>query len=102
MEDLTDLLLEDWRKLGNCREIGEATLRFIRTEIERSWGDKKLAVFDEAEAQKWVLGVRLLSTELPLRTGPPKLQVRVISSNLLIQTWSLFAVNAVTSPISRG
>ena len=57
IEYLKDLLLEDWRKLGNCREIGMDTLRFIRTEMERSWGDKKLAVFDEEEAQKWVVGV---------------------------------------------
>ena len=70
--------------------------------MERSWGDKRLAVFDEAEAQKWVLGVRIPSTELPLRTGPPKLQVRVISSNLLIRTLPLFTVNAVTSSLSRG
>ena len=46
------------------------TLRFIRTEMERSWGDKKLAVFDEEEAQKWVVGVgvyRLRFFEHPRR-----------------------------------
>ena len=59
IEDLTDLLLEDWRKLGNVRELGKDTLKFIRLEMERSWGDKKLAVFSEEEAQKWVLGVRI-------------------------------------------
>ena len=57
MEDLTDLLLEDWRVLGNCRELGQTTLKFIRAEMERSWGDSKLAIFDEQEAQKWILGV---------------------------------------------
>ena len=57
IDDLTDLLLEDWRRLGNVREIGKDTLRFIRLEMERSWGDKKLSVFEEGEAQKWVLGV---------------------------------------------
>ena len=38
--------------------------------MERSWGDKKLAVFDEEEAQKWVVGVgvyRLRFFEHPRR-----------------------------------
>ena len=87
VEDLTDLLLEDWQKLGNCREIGEATLRFIRTEMERSWGDKKLAVFDEAEAQKvGSRGKKTFYQNYHFETGPPKLQVRDTSSNLLIRT----------------
>ena len=29
IEDLTDVLLEDWRKLGSCREMGEKALQFI-------------------------------------------------------------------------
>ena len=57
------------------------TLRFIRTEMKRSWGDKKLAVFDEEEAQKWVVGVgvyrlrffehpgRMYTFPVPVRTG---------------------------------
>ena len=62
MEDLTDLLLEDWKCLGSVRELGQDSLRFIRMEMERSWGSDKLGVFDEKEAQKWVLGVSKLLT----------------------------------------
>ena len=60
VDDLTDLLLEDWRKLGSCREMGETTLKYVRTEMERTWGSDHLAVFEEGEAQKWLLGVRSL------------------------------------------
>ena len=57
VEDLTDLLLEDWAQLGSCREIGETTQCFLREEMERTWGDSKLAFFDDDEAQKWLVGV---------------------------------------------
>ena len=43
--------------MGNCNEIGEKTLKYLRQEMERTWGEAKLAVFDEEEARKWVLGV---------------------------------------------
>ena len=57
IDDLTDLLAEDWAKLGTTREIGEKTARFFRTELENTWGSKHLAVFEEEEAKNWVLGV---------------------------------------------
>ena len=38
--------------------MGEKTARFFRTEMEATWGQKHLAVFDEEEARNWVLGVR--------------------------------------------
>ena len=57
MEDLTDLMMEDWQQLGSYREVGETTMKFIRTEMERTWGESHLAVLEEGEAQRWLLGV---------------------------------------------
>ena len=57
IEDLTDLLAEDWGQLGSVRDLGAGNKRFLREELERTWGQKHLAVLDEEEAQKWLLGV---------------------------------------------
>ena len=57
IEDLTDLLTEDWSQLGSVRDMGAANKRFFRAEMEKCWGQKHLAVLDEEEAQKWLLGV---------------------------------------------
>ena len=62
IEDLTDLLVEDWAQLGRVREMGGDTQKFFRQEMERTWGQKHLAIFPEDEAQKWVLGVCNLMT----------------------------------------
>ena len=60
IEDLTDLIAEDWSQLGSVRDMGNANKRFFRAEMERTWGQKHLAVLDEEEAQKWLLGVTTL------------------------------------------
>ena len=57
IEDLTDLLTEDWSQLGSTREMGEKTAKFFWMELENMWGSKHLAVFDEEEARNWILGV---------------------------------------------
>ena len=57
IEDLTDLLAEDWAQLGTCREMGKKTIKFFRTELENTWGSSHIAIFDEEEARNWVLGV---------------------------------------------
>ena len=62
IEDLTDLLAEDWVKLVTTREMGEQTAKFFRTEMENTGGTKHLAVFDEEEAHHWVLGVGIFVT----------------------------------------
>ena len=66
IEDLCDLLAEDWVSLGSVREMGDATQRFFRAEMEKSWGEKHLSVFSEDEAKKWVLGVSTSSTSWSL------------------------------------
>ena len=60
IEDLTDLLAEDWSQLGSVRDMGAANKRFFHAEMEKCWGQKHLAVLDEEEAQKWLLGVTRL------------------------------------------
>ena len=60
VEDLTDLLLEDWAQLGSCRELGESTSRFLREEMERTWGEEHVTLFHEKEAQKWLVGVSII------------------------------------------
>ena len=57
IEDLCDLLAKDWVHLGSVCEMGDATQKFFRAEIEKSWGEKHLCVFSDEEAKKWVLGV---------------------------------------------
>ena len=57
METLADLLLEDFKSFGTCQELGEESARFICNELETMWGSSHLAVLDEQEAQKWLLGV---------------------------------------------
>ena len=59
IEDLTDLLAEDWARLGAVKEMGADTEQFFRQEMEKTWGAKHLAVFSEEEARKWVLGVSI-------------------------------------------
>ena len=54
---LTDLLLEDFKSFGTCQELGEESAKFIRNELETTWGSSHLTVLDEQEAQKWLLGV---------------------------------------------
>ena len=62
IEDLCDLLAEDWISLGSVHKMGDATQKFFRAEMEKTWGEKHLCVFSEEEAKKWVLGVHTSST----------------------------------------
>ena len=57
IETLTDLLLEDFKSFRTCQELGEESANFIRHELKTTWGSSHLAVLDEQEAQKWLLGV---------------------------------------------
>ena len=54
---LTDYLLEDYKNFPKVPEFGEETARFIRQEMEDTWGSGHLSVLPEAEAQHWILGV---------------------------------------------
>ena len=56
IEDLTDLLANDWAQLGLVREIGDSNKQFFCREMEATWGKKHLAVLPEDKA-KWIHGV---------------------------------------------
>ena len=54
IEDLCDLLVEDWKSLGSVHKMGLDTQKFFHSELERSWGSGHLTVLDEEEAGKWL------------------------------------------------
>ena len=72
IEDLTDLLTEDWASLGSIREMGSTTAKFFRQEMEATWGSKHLAVFSEDEAKNWILGVSIHSSAFRCIRGRPR------------------------------
>ena len=39
-------------------------MRFVREEMEKTWGDSRLAILTEDEAQKWILGVISITSNL--------------------------------------
>ena len=59
IDSLADLLLSDLKNFPQVRELGETSARFIREELEKTWGSSHLSVLSEEEAQKWLLGVCL-------------------------------------------
>ena len=61
IEAITDVFVEDFLNFPTTRELGEDSARFMREEMERTWGDKHMAVLTEQEAQAWLLGVSLFT-----------------------------------------
>ena len=57
IECITDILFEDFKNFPQTRELGEESARFIREEMEKTWGDSRLAILAEDEVQKWILRV---------------------------------------------
>ena len=57
IECITDIFFEDFKNFPQTRELGEESVRFIREEMEKTWGDSRLAVLAEDEAQKSILRV---------------------------------------------
>ena len=39
-------------------------MRFVREEMEKTWGDSRLAIIAKDEAQKWILGVISITSNL--------------------------------------
>ena len=54
---ITNFLLKDYKNFPQIRELGKDSARFIREEMERTWGQSHLAVLSEDESQSWLLGV---------------------------------------------
>ena len=53
-------MLEDYKNFPKVPELGEETARYIRQEMEDTWGSEHLSVLPEDEAQHWILGVSIL------------------------------------------
>ena len=72
IQALTDFMLEDYKNFLKVPELGEETARFIRQEMEDTWGSEHLGVLPEEEAQHWILGVGQLisSLDYKLFLGP--------------------------------
>ena len=51
------MFFEDFKNFPQVRELGEDSARFVREEMEKTWGDARMAVLPEDEAQRWILGV---------------------------------------------
>ena len=78
-----DLLLEKWKNFPEARQLGDESARFIRAELESTWGQSHLAVLSEEEAQKWILGVRvLLSLGPKFTSGPFKICHNILQSTI--------------------
>ena len=60
VETITDLLMENWKNFPEARQLGEDSARFIRQEMESTWGQGHLAVLSEDEAQRWIMGVSFI------------------------------------------
>ena len=57
IDAITDMFVEDFMNFPTTRELGVESARFIRQEMEKTWGEKHMAVLSEAESQFWLLGV---------------------------------------------
>ena len=57
IKGITDIFFEDFKNFPQTRELGEESARFVREEMEKTWGNSRLAVLSEDEAQRWILGV---------------------------------------------
>ena len=57
IEVLTDLVIENYKNFPEARQLGEKLARFIRQEMEATWGQDYLAILGEDEAQHWLLGI---------------------------------------------
>ena len=57
IEGITDIFFEDFKNFPQTRELGEESAGFVREEMEKTWGDSRLAVLSDDEAQRWILGV---------------------------------------------
>ena len=52
--------MENWKNFPEARQLGEDSARFIRQEMESTWGQGHLAVLSEDEAQRWIMGVSFI------------------------------------------
>ena len=90
IQALTDFMLEDYKNFPKVPEFGEETARYIRKEMEDTWGSDHLSVLPEDKAQHWILGVgtlfSLLDQEWFLVPLKPYKYFRITSNALILST----------------
>ena len=63
--------MEDFLNFPSTCELGEDSARFVREEMERTWGEKHMAMLSEDESQMWILGVSYLPHSYSRLLDPP-------------------------------
>ena len=71
IEAITDIFVEDFLNFPTTWELGEDSARFVREEMEHTWGEKHMAVLSEDESQMWILGVSYLFLSYSRPLDPP-------------------------------
>ena len=69
---ITDIFVEDFLNFPTTCELGEDSARFVREEMERTWGKKHMAVLSEDKSQMWILGVSYLPYSYSRLLDPPR------------------------------
>ena len=72
IEAIKDIFVADFLNFPSTRELGEDSARFVREEMERTWGEKYMAVLSEDESQMWILGVSYLPHSYNRLLDPPE------------------------------
>ena len=97
IEGITDIFFEDFKNFPQVRELGEDSARFVREEMEKTWGDARMAVLPEDEAQKWILGVIL---HIDLRFTVSHLSLNLFVTSLTLPLLSYRPLGSSVSPLN--
>ena len=89
IEGITDIFFEDFKNFPQVRELGE--------EMEKTWGDARMAVLPEDEAQKWILGVIL---HIDLRFTVSHLSLNLFVTSLTLPLLSNRPLGSSVSPLN--
>ena len=72
IEAITDMFVEDFLNFPTTCELGKDLASFVREEMERTWGEKHMAVLSKDESQMWLLGVSCFSLFYSRFLDPPR------------------------------
>ena len=75
-------MIENYKNFPEARQLGEESARFIRQEMEATWGQGHLAILSEDEAQHWLLGVSVFTSYLGLSFDLNPFQIFFYTSRL--------------------
>ena len=97
IEGITDIFFEDFKNFPQVRELGKDSARFVREEMEKTWGDARMAVLPEDEAQKWILGVIL---HIDLKFTVSHLSLNLFVTSLTLPLLSYRPLGSSVSPLN--